>query len=336
VNSIATNILVFAVFVVLAGLFAGSETGMYQLSRLRLRLGVEKKKWSYRLLGRCLSDSPGLLLSMLVGTNLSNYFATSIITYMFLSTVDSEHTAAVLATAVTAPSLFVFSEMIPKNVFFYRADYLMPYIAPVLYAFDKSFRFCGLVPLLKLISGAFSRLVGLKHSAKTAISSAQSRHFTGILHDTREEGIFSSVQTDMIGRILSIPGIHISSVMVPISRVRTVDASNDRTAVLESLREYDFTRWPVVDELSGNIIGYINIYDVLGSSEEFGDLHRFVQPIRKLDAGIGITDAIEIMQRENLRIILVTRSSRTGHEKSVGILTMKDLAEELLGELSQW
>ena len=330
------RILVFVFFVLLAGLFAGSETGMYELSRLRLRLGIEKKRWSYRMLGRCLHDSPGLLLSMLIGVNLSGYIATSIITYMFLGVVESENVAAALTTLVTAPSLFLFAELIPKNVFYYRADVLLPYVAAPLYAFDKAFRFCGLVPLLKLISDLFGRLVGLSQSPKTAIGSATTRHFKGILQDTREEGIFSSVQTDMLGRVINIPSINLWSVMVPMAKVQTVSLKSNRSILLEKLRESDFTRRPVVDEQAGNIVGFINIYDVLCSSEQFEELGSFVKPIRRLDAGTPMTEAIELVQSEDLKIVLVTRATRTGHARDVGILTMKDLAEELLGELAQW
>ena len=78
-------IAVFAFFVLLSGLFAGSETGMYQLSRVRLRLGVEKKQFSYVVLGKVMGDSSGLLLSTLVGNNLTNYLATSAMTYLFFT-----------------------------------------------------------------------------------------------------------------------------------------------------------------------------------------------------------------------------------------------------------
>ena len=74
----AVLILTFIFFVALAGLFAGAETGLYRLSRLRLRLGVEKKRLPFVMLGRCIHDSSGLLLSMLIGTNLSYYLATSL------------------------------------------------------------------------------------------------------------------------------------------------------------------------------------------------------------------------------------------------------------------
>jgi len=141
INSIIL-VAAFALSVISAGLFAGAETGIYQLSRLRLRLGIEKKQLSFVILGKSLRDSPALLLSMLIGTNLAHYLATSIVTYMLLTKVAAEHTAEVFATLLTAPVLFVFSELLPKNIFFYRADFLMPCIAPVLFAFHKLFSWC--------------------------------------------------------------------------------------------------------------------------------------------------------------------------------------------------
>ena len=114
----AILILAFTFFVVLAGLFNGSETGLYRLSRLRLRLGVERKRLPFVMLGKCIHDSSGLLLSMLIGTNLAHYFATSIITWILLTKLATEHTTEIVTTIITAPVLFVFSELIHKNIFF--------------------------------------------------------------------------------------------------------------------------------------------------------------------------------------------------------------------------
>ena len=87
---------------------------------------------------------------------------------------------------------------------------------------------------------------------------------------------------------------------------------------------------------TGNITGFISIYEALNSSEKFTDLRGFIKPIRKLDAEMSVIDATNIMQKENHKIILVTRAGRFGGQKPVGIVTMKDLVEELLGELAEW
>jgi len=329
-------ILVAVFAVILSGLFSGAETGIYQLSRLRLRLGIEKRRLSFVILGKTVRDSAGLLLSILIGNNLTHYIVTSIVTYILLKQMEVEHTAELFATLITAPTLFVFSELIPKTIFFYRADSVMPYIAPVLFAFHKLFSWCGVVPLLKIFSRIFAKLIGLPIPAKTVMAAVRRPHIKAIIQDTREEGFLSSVQIDIINRLVGISNISITSVMTPINKAATVERNSDKSALLEKLKKCAFTRLPVVDRWPANIVGFVNIYDCLSSPEQFTNIDNFIKPIRKLRAGTTVIDAINIMQSENQRIVLVTRIGHAGRERPIGIVTMKDLVEELLGELAEW
>lgn len=327
--------LLAIVMVVLAGFFAGAETGIYRLSRLRLRLNAERRNLLSVLLANVMRDSSGLLLSLLVGTNLCHYVATSAITSAFLSLVASEHAAELYTTLLMAPLLFILSELIPKNVFLHRADALSTVAAPLLYISHKAFTWCGAVPLLRLTSNLFAKLIGSSESSKTMIASSQSHQVRTILRDTREEGLLSPVQTEMIDRIANIPGLRLSTVMVPLSRVQTAGIHSDRVLLLEILKKHAHTRLPVWRDAPGNIAGFIDVYDVLASTEEFTSLEKFLRPLKTLDADTLITDAIDIMRREQIKIVLVTRS-RTWREVPAGIVTMKDLVEELMGELAEW
>jgi putative hemolysin len=330
-------VLTVACLILLGGLFSGSETGLYQLSRLRLRLGVEKKQLSFVILGRCLHDSSGLLLSLLIGNNLVNYLATSLVTSAFLGRLghEYEHRAEFFATVLMVPVLFVFSELIPKNLFFYRADVLMPYLSPVLYVFYKPLRWCGIVPLFKMISSLFARLAGLASSG-TVITSTQRHKIQAILKDTHEEGILSPVQNDILQRLVRISHVHIRTVMIPMNNTEMIRVDSDRSALLNKLNKCAFTRLLVTGGERGNILGFINIYETLGSLREFADLHDFIKPVRELDAQTSVTDAINFMQAEKQRLVLVTRAGRHRRERPIGIVTMKDLVEELLGELAEW
>jgi len=331
----AGSILLIVLMVLAAGLFAGSETGIYRLSRLRLRLGVERGKWPAILLADVMQDSSGLLLSLLVGTNVAHYVATSLITGLFLGIVASERAAELYAMAVAAPLLFVFSELIPKNVFLHRANLLTSLVAPLLYASHKVFTRCGAVPLLKLTSRLFARLLGSSVSPKALIVSSQSHQVRAILRDTQEEGILSDVQTQMVDRIANIPGVRLSTVMVPLNLVHAVEMRADRTVLLKELEKHAWTRLLVWENTPFEVVGFINVYDVLGTGEEFTGLQKFLLPLRSLDGDTSITEAINIMRREQLRIVLVTRQ-RGRREVPMGIVTMKDLVEELLGELAEW
>lgn len=330
-------LIIITVFIVIfAGLFSGSETGMYRLSRLRLRLGVEKRRLPFVLLGKAMDDSTGLLLSMLTGTNLAHYLVTSIVTFLLLGRVRGEHTAELFATILITPTLFVFSELIPKNIFFYRADYLMPLCAPFIFVFHKICCFSGVVGLLKIFSRLFARLIGTPVSPKTVLSDLRERHIRAILRETQEEGFLSTVQTDIINRVVSIPGIHLRSVMVPIAKVQMVTKDSDKSLLLSRLKKSTFTRLPVYDRWPANIVGFINIYETLSSPQDFKDLNSFIKPIHRLPANTTVSDAIDIMQQQGQKIVLVTGAGAVSRAKPIGIATMKDLVEEILGELAEW
>lgn len=329
-------IFVFALSVVLTGLFAGSETGMYQLSRLRLRLGVEKKQLSYIILDKILADTPGLLIAVLLGTNLSIYVATSIVTYMLLEQTESAHAAEFLATLITAPILFVFSELLPKNLFLYRPDTIMPYTSLFLYSFYKLSNWCGAIPLLKAISKLLARIPGASMPSKIAVSTVQKHEIAAILKDTHEESFLSAVQTDMMDRLIVASNTQIKAVMTPIRKAGLVERSSDKKTLLSILEEYPFTRLPVYDGLPVNIVGFVNIYDVLSSNGDSVNLQSFIKPIIRLSANTTVIDAINVMQAEKHKIALVVRTKYATREGTVGIITMKDLVEELFGELAAW
>lgn len=329
------QILICVVMVILGGFFAGSETGIYRLSRFRLRLGMEKKHYSYTLLGKMMDDSGGLVFSMLIGTNLVHYIVTSIVTVIFLGLSKSEHAAQLYATVLMAPVLFVFSEVIPKNIYYYRADVLMPRFAVILWFFHKLCNWSGVVGLLKLISRMFVRLLGASADGPAAITTPGPNLMKQIIRETHDEGILSSVQNDIMNRLVNIPNITLSSVMVPINKTQMLELKTPRPDVMEKLEKYNITRLPIYETRRSNIIGFVNIYEVLGSGVNFQNLRDFVKPIGRSNAACSVIDAINRMRNQNHKIVLVT-SAYSGGRKPLGIVTMKDLVEEFTGELAEW
>ncbi len=321
--------------IALGAFFSGSETGIYRLSRFRLRLGIEHKKPFYALLGKAMDDSAGLIFSMLIGTNLANYLVTSIVTVILLATAATTHAAELYATVLIAPILFVFSEVIPKNVYYHRADTLMPRFAPVLWFFHKLFTYSGAIALLKTISRTFTALLGLPAATAGSIIAARTGHIRQIIRETRDEGILSPIQNDIMNRLINIPNITIASVMVPIGKVDMLKATSDRAQVLAQLRRCPYTRLPVYEHSRNNVTGFVNIYEVLRSGEEFQNLRDFVKPMARFAATTSVIDAMNQMQRQNHKIVLVV-PEYARRKRPFGIVTMKDLVEELTGELEQW
>lgn len=327
-----TLLAAFILFVFLAGLFAGAETGIYQLSRLRLRLGIEHKKISFVILGKAMRDGAGLLISLLLATNLTYYLATSSITYLVLSNKPNSAGVELIVTITATPIFFVFSELIPKNLFYYRADDIMPAISPLIYAFDRLARLTGVIYILKFANNLTS---GFKRSAEIKKSSAltTTMGLEAILHETKEEGILSTTQSEMARRLGHISHLTIASTMIQLNRAIALNIKSSKDDLMNICRKHRFTRYPVYDGWHSNIIGYVNIYQCVSSDKDYTELYDFLKPLQKMTSDTVVIDAIESMQAKKDEMILVTQKK---HNKPVGIVTMKDLAEELLGELAEW
>ena len=329
------QIPVCVLLVALGAFFAGSETGIYRLSRFHLRLGIEEKRPFYALLGKVMDDSAGMVFSMLIGTNLVHYLVTSIVMVILLSAVTNTQAAQLYATCLVAPILFIFSEVIPKNVYYNRANVLMPRFAPLLWFFHKLFTYSGAIGLLRTISRIFTTLLGLPAATSGAITVARTGYIRQIIRETHDEGILSPVQNDIMNRLINIPQITIASVMTPIAKTEMLDVNSTRTEVMTKLGRCPYTRLPVYEHSRNNIIGFVNIYEVLQSGDDFQNLRQFVRQIGRFAATTSVIDAINRMQMQNHKIVLVI-PDYTRRKRPFGIVTMKDLVEELTGELAQW
>ena len=333
------QICTVVLLLLLSGFFAGAETGIYRLSRFRLRLGIQEHRPFFSILDKVVKDSYGMVLTTLIGNNLTNYASTSIVTYIILSRTQAEHSAEFYATAVMTPLLFLCAEIIPKSMFYLHADTILPRLAPLLWFFWQLFTRLGIVGLLKSISGFLSRLFGLPSDAAEVITAGHRTQMKQIINETRDEGIVSAFQKDIMHRTVDIPAMPVREVMIPISKVVTADVQTDAAGLRDILRSSPYTRLPVYSKTKNNIVGLINIYDVLTAHEQFDNLEQFVKPAGCLPATTSVLDAIGIMRKGNHRIMLVTPSAdrRPKPEpKPSGLITMKDLIEELTGELTPW
>ena len=180
-----------------------------------------------------------------------------------------------------------------------------------------------------------ARLTHTPIPSKGIINAVQRHETNAFFKDIHEESFLSKVQTDIVNRLLVVSNTTINRVMIPLKKTQLIPAASNREAVLDIIRGHAFTRLPVYEAAQDNITGFVNVYDVL-CSKKTANLHDFVNPIRRLSQSTLVTDAMEAMQVEREKIALVVRVDRKNHETPVGIITMKDLVEELFGELGAW
>ena len=328
-------IILVILFIGLGAFFAGAETGSYRLSRFALRLGTEQKRSFYQILSDAMRDSHGLILSLLLGNNLANYFSTSLVTYLFFSRSSSAHMAEFYATVIMTPVLFLFVDILPKNLFYYRSTAFMIALAPMIWFFHKLFTLTGIVGALKWLSGLLNRLFHSAIDTPQAVELTQREQVKQIFYETREEGLVSDLQKAMMDRLVRIPDLPIHSVMIPIDRVQMTDLHTSRPDLLAEIAEFPYTRILVYGQTRRNILGCIDVYKVLGSGRPFDSLDEFLEPLLKLTAGCSVISALNQLRRLSRPIALVvSETAGLGNKnEGLGIITLKDLIEEFTGEL---
>lgn len=327
-------LLLFAI--AFSAYFSGTETGVYRLSRVRLRVGAERQRPLYRLLASSVEDTYGMIISILLGNNLANYFATTLATLLLLRLTGSEQRAQFYTTAILTPLLFLFGEVLPKSLFYYRANQFMTLLAPVTWFFHTLFTRFGVVAAMKWISRGFEKLLRIPMNTEQAVGTTQREKMKQLFHETREEGLVSELQKAMMDRLIRIHELPVTTVMIPLARICMVDVNTTRPALMQQLRDCRYLRLAVYEGSRANIIGAVDPDLALARSEHFENLRPFLQPLREISAAGTISEAITFFRRHAEPFVLVTarEPSPKGPRKIIGMVAKRDLIEEIAGDLS--
>jgi len=307
----------------LRGLYAGMETGIYVVNKIRLDLRAEEGLRSARLLRRLLRNPNNVLAVLLVGTNLFSYVATFCVASLFIL-AGFGGSAEWLTIAVATPALFIFAESVPKTVFQRLAERAVYRFAPLLWASHLLFLCTGATPLVRSFGAFLMKLVGRR-----------SRHslfghegLSAVVAEGRASGLLTHFQSIMADRVAHIRTVTLAQALVPMKRVVSVPAGADRATLLEVFRNNSYSRLPLV-ESDGQVAGILDIYGVLTDAGQ-SPSERATPPLC-LEWDLNVTDALYRMQRARAMMAVVRRDG-----KHVGIVTVKDLVEEIVGEIQAW
>jgi len=309
--------------VILRALYAGLETGIYVMNKVRLELRAEHGYGPARLLRRMLDRPDNLLAVLLIGTNLTSYAATFAVSAMFVL-AGHEHRAEWYTLAVTAPLLFIFGESVPKNVFRRLAESLTYGLVWFLRASAVAFNLCGLAPAVQAFCAL---LVRLFRRGRPGTRGAGLVNVASLLAEGQASGAMTIFQSNMADRVMGIRERRLADVMIPLRKVISVGQDVTRAELMERIAAHNFSRLPVTDP-SGQMVGLLDICDVLLAAPP-QQPNELVRPMPSMTARMTVPDAIYHLQRQHAVMAVVEDDSR----RHVGIVTIKDLLEEIVGEL---
>jgi CBS domain containing-hemolysin-like protein len=332
---VALNILTAACFLVLSGFFSGVETGIYVLDPLLYHVKLKQGDREARLIERLLRKKSQLVTGLLVGTNLSIFLATVYATKVtgYFCPGVSLATAALVTTVFTTAAGLIFAEMLPKNVYRKRANTLVYSSARAFYV--SSWLFLPLVKALSVLTGGVNIVFGRRGTLESDFLTrkAVERHLTG------ESGraALTKSQREMVRNIMQLPEKNLLSAMIPLRDVYLVSETTRREEVIELVRKKRFSRMPVYRDTRTNIVGVLNVFDLFYESRgtRFGIVSpwdHLIRPLPAISRSARIDEALVILREARQPMGLVVGPKKD----AVGIVTIKDLLEEITGEIGAW
>ncbi|MFH0982876.1 MAG: CNNM domain-containing protein [Planctomycetota bacterium] len=321
-------IAVFVVAVFFSAVFSGSETGLYCLSPIRLRVRAEQGDRRARRLQRVLRDSQTALSFTLLGTNLMNYLATASFALLMATQLGfSESEAEVYTTVIVTLIVLVFGEVVPKDLFRSHPDRLMLSASFILRVADTL-----LFPVVWVLTRLTTRLIVI-FSAKAGmqVPIEPRKEIARLLREEMMSSDHDEVHHEMVDRALSLAETPVHAVMTPRNRVVTIAAGAGRDKLLGVARARNHSLLPVYDRHPHRVVGLAEVHRLL-DDDSWRTVGERMTPCLRLDPHEPVASALVRLQRERARMAVVVDQGGD----LLGIVTLKDLLEELVGELTAW
>jgi putative hemolysin len=304
-------------------IFSAAEMSFIAANRVRLRHMAESgNRTAVRYLDAFRSPER-LLSTAMMGVTIAHITASSVATWVLLPVVGGA--AAILVTLALTPIMLVFGEVIPKAVARERATGLILWLFPVIETLGRL-----LTPLTwganALVGWALS-LVGRQRTSTRQFVSREELKL--LLQMEPEEADVTVSEAEMIDKIFDLGETAVREVMVPLVDVAALPETASPTDVVRLIQARGFSRIPVFTDRVFNIVGVVTAMDILRRGGEAPDLRALMRPATYVPETKRIDDLLREMQKNRVQLAVVVDE----YGGAVGIVTVEDIVEEVVGEI---
>lgn len=312
------------IMVLLSAFFSSAETALTTVNRIRIQSLVEQGNKKARILEKVIADSGKMLSTILIGNNIVNMAASALMTTLTIEVFGN--TFVGIATGILTLIILLFGEITPKTLASIHSEKLALSYARVIY-----WLMTLLTPIVFIIgklSNVVMALLGVDPDAKT--SSMTEHELRTLVNVSQEEGVIEREEQQMIYNVFDFGDSTAKDVMIPRIDMTFVDITSTYEDLLAIFKEDMHTRFPVYEDNTDNVIGIINIKDLLLFPEDktfsLRDILR--EPYFTYEHKATAELMIEMRKASvNLAIVLDEYGS------TAGLVTLEDLLEEIVGEI---
>lgn len=319
-DSISLIIIVFCV--IMSAYFSATETAFSSLNRIRIKNMADKGNKKAALVMKMSENYDGMLSTILIGNNIVNIAATSLATVLFVNMLGDD-AGPTVSTIVTTVVVLVFGEVSPKSIAKESPEKFAMFSAPLL-------------KVLMVILTPFNFLFAqwkklLSHLFKTEGNrTVTEEELLTIVEEAEQEGGIDEQEGTLIRSAIEFTEQEAIDILTPRIDITAVSMGTSKDEIAEIFADTGYSRLPLYEENIDHIVGIIYQKDfhnyVYRTDKEISSI---VRPALYIAKNKKIGELLKELQKEKLHIAVVLDE----YGGTIGIVTLEDILEELVGEI---
>lgn len=310
----------------LSAFFSSAETAMMTVNKIRVRNLAEAGLSHAVVLEKILSNQPKMLSAILIGNNIVNISASSLMTVLVTDVLGNKYVG--IGTGVLTLLVLIFGEITPKtSATIYSETLSLKFAKPINLIMQV---LTPLIVVVDVLSKGVLKMIHVDPNKKQdAITEDELRTIVEVSH---EEGVIESEEKKMINNVFDFGDAVAKDIMVPRIDMVMVDAEASFGELMELFQKERFTRIPVYEENTDNVIGIVNMKDFILFDHEkeknFSIRDYLRQPLYTYEYKKTAELMLEMRKTFNNIVIVLDEYGATA-----GLITLEDMLEEIVGEI---
>ena len=318
-------LIAMIILVLLSAFFSMTETVYSTTNTVRLTVLAEEGKKKAQKALWIADHYDRTLTTILVGNNLVNISLATISVTFFTQLLTNGSIVELVSTLVTTIVVLIFGEITPKTIAKEHADSLAIKLSGVVILIIWI-----LTPLVIIFSG-FQKLLHLGKDKTEKEPQVNEAELEAILDTMEEEGAIESEEVELINNILDLNDREVKDIMTPRPDIIAVSDEMDHDEIKTVLFNSKLSRIPVYHGDKDNIIGILFERDFLTAyiKRKNFRIKSLLRPVKYVSTSMKVNDLIHELQKTKMHMAIVSGE----YGEVVGLVTMEDALEELVGEI---
>ena len=324
-SSIAFQAVAILILIALSSFFSSAETAMTTVNKIRIQSLAEQGNKRAVILEKIISNSPKMLSTVLIGNNIVNMSVSSLMTTLTIKILGNAYVG--ITTGILTLLILIFGEITPKNLATIHAEKLSLAYSRIIYGL-----MILLTPVVFIVNKITEGVLVILHVNPDEKANAMTEHELRTLVNVGEkDGVIENEEKQMIYNVFDFGDSTAKDVMIPRIDMTFIDINFSYDELMAVFSEDMHTRFPVYEDNTDNVIGIINmkdllLYDSKKSEFQIKDILReayFTYEYKSISELL-----VEMRQASfNIAIVLVE------YGETSGLITLEDILEEIVGEI---